>query len=83
MRIVLELNDLYKVRNQGYGDSFVETIHEFGMVAAACQLSHKMNRFKSLIKIGATPVTMRDSLIDLANYAVITLMEIDKQEGDQ
>ena len=81
MAILREMNDLYNRKNRDYGDSFHETFMEEGFAMARIRLSDKLNRFKRLTR-GAyeakiTDESMRDTLIDLANYAVMTIMEID------
>ena len=44
-------------------------------------LTTKMNRFKQLSK-GQVPnnESIRDTLMDLANYAILTIMELDSKE---
>lgn len=74
------LNELYARKNRDYGNSFSETFKEEGFAMARIRLSDKLNRFKSLTKSGKQSVTdesIRDTLIDLANYAIMTVMEID------
>lgn len=82
-----ELNELYKRKNHDYGDSFHQTYLEEGLAMARIRLSDKLNRFKTLSKLNAndadqqkvTDESMRDTLIDLANYAILTILEL---EGD-
>ena len=83
--ITLELNDLYARKNQDYGDSFHLSYLEEGMAMARIRLGDKLNRFKSLTKSNSREVkdeSIRDTLIDLANYAIMTIMEIDR-EGEK
>ena len=83
--ITLELNDLYARKNQDYGDSFHISYLEEGMAMARIRLGDKLNRFKSLTKSNSREVkdeSIRDTLIDLANYAIMTIMEIDR-EGEK
>ena len=50
---------------------------------AAIRMGDKLNRYKALIK-GRQQVndeSVRDTLIDLANYAVMTVVEMDMQSG--
>lgn len=45
------------------------------------RLGDKFNRFKNLTRSGLRQVvdeSIRDTLIDLANYAIMTVMEIDR-----
>ena len=82
MRIVTELNDLYARKNKDYGDSFHTSFIEEGMAMARIRLGDKLNRFKTLTKSNVREVddeSIRDTLIDLANYAIMTVMEIDRE----
>lgn len=78
--ICRELNALYARKNADYGDSFHKTYVEEGMAMARIRLSDKLERFKRLTKSNEQHVqdeSVRDTLIDLANYAIMTVMEID------
>lgn len=78
-----ELNDLYKRKNHDYGDSFHQTWLEEGFAMSRIRLSDKLNRFKKLSKGDAVQVddeSIRDTLIDLANYAIMTVMEMDLEK---
>ena len=50
------------------------------------RLGDKLNRFKTLTKgqryIVVKNESIRDTLLDLANYAIMTIMEIDAEEGE-
>lgn len=78
--ICKELNALYEAKNADYGDSFHLTWVEEGYAMARIRLSDKLNRFKTLSKGNTQNVSnesIRDTLLDLANYAIMTVMEID------
>lgn len=80
-RICNYMNDLYARKNKDYGDSFHLSFEEEGMAMARIRLGDKLNRFKTLTKAGDQLVqdeSIRDTLIDLANYAIMTVMEIDR-----
>lgn len=76
-----ELNKLYEKKNHDYGDSFHKSYEEFGLTMAAIRLDDKLNRFKTLIKVESKvkDESIRDTLIDLANYSILTIMEIDME----
>lgn len=81
MEICDELNKLYEKKNNDYGDSFSGTFKEFGLTMSAIRLQDKLERFKRLSKGNEANVkdeSIRDTLVDLANYAIMTVMEIDK-----
>ena len=77
-----ELNDLYARKNHDYGDSFHQTFLEEGYAMSRIRLSDKLNRFKSLSrKAGDVQVkdeSLRDTLIDLAIYALMTVLEMEE-----
>lgn len=75
-QITQKMNELYKRKNSDYGNSFYKTLDEFGIVAALVRMEDKMNRLKNLYKnpSGAqVDESFNDTLMDLANYAVMTL----------
>ena len=80
MEICKEINKLYKRKNADYGDSFAKTYEEYGPVMLAIRLEDKLQRFKRLIKAEnqVKDESIRDTLIDLANYAIMGIIEIDK-----
>lgn len=78
--LCLELNKTFEKKNHDYGNSFGESVEEWGIVAAAVRMDDKMRRFKQLAKGSDQLVkgeSIRDTLMDLANYAIMTVMEID------
>lgn len=80
--ICYELNSLYERKNRDYGDSFHKTYLEEGMAMARIRLTDKLERFKKLTRKGGQAVkdeSVRDTLIDLANYAIMTVMEMDRE----
>lgn len=79
-----ELHTLYERKNADYGDSFHETWLEEGAAMARIRLSDKLKRFKTLTRNNAQAVhdeSVRDTLMDLANYAIMTVMELDAENA--
>lgn len=73
------LNTVYKAKNADYGDSFRESYKEWGAVSAVVRMDDKMRRIKQLIKNNDPQVTeesLTDSVLDLANYSIMLLMEL-------
>ena len=80
IQICCELSELYERKNADYGDSFHKTFLEEGMAMARIRLSDKLERFKKLTKSNSQQVkdeSIRDTLIDLANYAIMTILELE------
>ena len=72
--------DTFKAKNHDYGNSFSELFAECGMTYAYGHMAEKLKRVKSLMSDEAKVKgeSMRDSLLDLANYAILTIIELDK-----
>ena len=84
MELCKYLNNLYATKNKKYGDSFSITVQKYGIIAALTRLSDKWQRFETLIltKDPGTPdESIRDTLLDMANYCIMTVMELDQKEG--
>lgn len=80
--VLNEMHEIYERKNADYGNSFSKTFEEFGLTSSAVRLNDKMERFKKLIKQDAQvkDESIRDTLLDLANYAVLTIVEMSKNE---
>ena len=77
-----KLNKIYEQKNHDYGNSFGETFEKLGVISAVTRLSDKYNRICSLATKSETErqvkdENIRDTLIDLANYAIMTMIEMD------
>jgi predicted nucleic acid binding AN1-type Zn finger protein len=77
-----ELNDICVRKNKDYGDSFKATMDEFGVISLAIRLNDKMMRLKQLIKAEAEvkDESLKDTLMDMCNYCVLGLIELNKKE---
>lgn len=83
-RVLNEMDALHERKNHDYGDSFSKSFAEFGLIAAVVRMSDKMERLKSLCKRDAmVGESIRDTLVDLACYAVMTVAEIDAAKMDE
>ena len=76
----------YLQKNSAYGDSFHELYKEIGIISALTQIAHKYNRFKNLAKnrdneIDTGDESIKDTLIDMANYCILTVMEIERENN--
>ena len=82
--ILTQMLSTYKAKNADYGNSFDKTLNEFGLVASVVRLNDKMERIKSLIKSDAKVLDEKidDTLLDMANYAVLTLLWLRNKDSD-
>lgn len=78
--ITNKMCNTFEVKNSDYGDSFHKLFEECGMTYAYGHLAEKLERINSLRKNEAKVKgeSMKDSLYDLANYAILTIMELEK-----
>lgn len=73
--------ELYEKKNADYGDSFNISLDKYGIIAALTRISDKFNRIENLILNQNKKVEdekVEDTLIDLANYAMMTVLWIKK-----
>ena len=83
--LCLEMNDLYARKNADYGDSFHTSFEEEGMAMVRIRLGDKFNRFKTLSRGTEQKVkdeSIRDTLMDLANYALMAVLEMEVAIND-
>ena len=76
---------IFKKKNHDYGNSFEQSLNEEGLAASRIRMGDKWNRFKQLSKGAKAQVndeSLRDTLIDMANYAIMTVMWLDKQQNN-
>lgn len=81
--ICAEMNRIYRTKNEDYGDSFGKGFCEYGILMPVIRLEDKFNRFKKLAMSGEQQVkdeSIKDTLIDLANYAIMTVIEMEEQK---
>ena len=79
-KIIIDMAKLYQAKNQDYGNAFESLFNEYGLDYAIMHLHEKLNRIKSVHKNNKhNNESIKDSLIDIANYAVMTLVELNKQ----
>lgn len=82
MEICKELNSLYIRKNHDYGDSFGKGFKEYGMVMPIIRLEDKLSRLKALIKTeNKVDESIEDTLMDLANYSIMTLIELKDEKS--
>jgi hypothetical protein len=78
MKVQREAFELFKKKNQDYGDAFAT----FGPVGVIVRMGDKINRLTSVSKNGVNLVdneSLRDTLIDLHNYSAMAIMLLDEK----
>lgn len=72
--------EMYKLKNDKYGDSFGISVQKYGLISALTRMSDKWNRIENLIlnhDSGTDDESLIDSLKDLSNYANMTIIELE------
>lgn len=79
-KITQKMFDTYLRKNKDYSNSFDQSLDKWGLSVAAIRLGDKLNRFESFVKNKSFEVNdegVRDTLSDLAAYAIMTIMYLD------
>lgn len=82
--ITEEMLKLYIRKNTDYGSSVSDTYRDFGLVSFLVRLQDKLNRLKTLSKQESLvkDEKIEDTLIDLANYSILALIELKLDGGN-
>lgn len=84
-QLLQQIHDTYVKKNHDYGDSFSRSFKKYGLVAAMVRMEDKWNRLDNMT-LGAeqkvADETIRDTLLDLAGYCVMTTMELDREKDN-
>ena len=76
------MSDIFIRKNHDYGNSFEQSLNEEGLTASRIRMGDKWNRYKQLskgVKAQVNDESIKDTLIDIATYAIMTIMWLDKQ----
>jgi hypothetical protein len=70
---------VFEKKNKDYGDAFAQ----HGPVGVLVRISDKLSRFTNIskknIKINVEDETLKDTLLDLHNYAAMAIMLLDEE----
>ena len=85
LEIVTGLNKLYSEKNHDYGNSFGETYQKLGIISAITRISDKYNRLVSLAtkpeeERKVKDESIQDTLLDMANYCIMTVIEMEAEK---
>lgn len=79
-----KMGNIFAIKNKKYGNSFEKSLDKYGMIAALTRMSDKFNRIENLILTddsGTYDESVIDTLIDLANYCVMTAVYMKNTKG--
>ena len=78
------LHNLYIAKNHDYGDSVHDTYEKYGLTSFLVRMEDKLNRVRTLNKninnIQVPTEKIEDTLLDLANYAILAILELKEEE---
>ena len=78
-KIQNEARDLFKKKNQDYGDAFAN----YGAIGVLVRIGDKISRLQSITTRQISLInteSLRDTLIDLHNYSAMAIMLIDEKK---
>lgn len=77
--ILKEMSEVHQRKNADYGNNFHKRYEKYGFLTALLRLTDKMERLENIYEKGKIQVkdeSVEDTLLDLANYAVMTIVEL-------
>ena len=81
------LHNLYIAKNHDYGDSVHDTYEKYGLTSFLVRMEDKLNRVRTLNKnsddIQVPTEKIEDTLLDLANYAILAVLELKEEEEEK
>ena len=81
--ITIDMIDTFIKKNHDYGNSFEQSLDEEGLAASRIRMGDKWNRYKALSRDNIAQVkdeSIQDTLLDMANYAIMTVMWLNKKQ---
>ena len=85
-KILDEMADTFSKKNSDYGNAFEEVLDDLGASYAVGRLKEKHKRLTKLVTSSKQEVddeSIEDTLLDMANYAVLTIMWLQKQKENK
>lgn len=72
------IHNLYVTKNHDYGDSVHETYLRYGLTSYLVRMEDKLNRARILDNADSKvkDEKLEDTLLDLANYAILAVLEL-------
>ena len=76
--ILDNLHKLYISKNNDYGNSVHDTYEKYGLTSFLVRIEDKLNRARTISKQEALvkDEKIEDTLLDMANYAILAVMEL-------
>lgn len=79
-----QMADTFYLKNERYGDSFTQTMDDYGLVTSIIRITDKFNRLTTLYKnkdldVDDEPIV--DTMLDMANYLAMTVAYIKSRKA--
>jgi hypothetical protein len=85
-QIAEEMASLYERKHADYGSNFEDLFARFGMLSSVIRFYDKIQRIENMTKTGKQNVSdesIEDTLKDLANYSIMTMIEIRRNKREK
>ena len=79
------MHELYVTKNHDYGDSVHDTYLKYGLTSFLVRLEDKLNRARTISQKEqlVKDEKIKDTLLDLANYAILAVLELEWEESQR
>lgn len=79
--ITKQMATVQELKAEDYGDTYAEMFDEYGMQYGVIMMEQKLKRIKSVLnRKNINFESLDDSLLDLANYAILFMIEEREKE---
>lgn len=77
------LHNMYIAKNHDYGDSVHDTYKKYGITSFLVRLEDKLNRARTISSKSqmVEDEKLKDTLLDMANYAILAVLELEDNNG--
>lgn len=84
-KITSDMHNVYLAKNNDYGNSVHDTYKKYGITSFLVRMEDKLNRLYTLTtkKAMVEDEKIEDTLLDLANYSVLAIMELKGYELEE
>ena len=79
-----QMADTFYLKNERYGDSFTQTMDDYGLVTSIIRITDKFTRLTTLYKnknLDVDDEPIIDTMLDMANYLAMTVAYIKSRKA--
>jgi len=78
------LHNMYIAKNHDYGDSVHDTYKKYGITSFLVRLEDKLNRARTISSKSqmVEDEKLKDTLLDMANYAILAVLELEEEKDE-